>query len=351
MNGSWGASVITDTIICVFMIVPRFVSDGDTIGVTAPSAGVTEDTDKARFAHAAEKLESRGYKVRFTPDTFECDETGRSAPADRRITEWDSLVSDPEVRAVLAASGGDYEYEMLPLMDWGLLESDPKWYQGYSDNTTLLFKITAEHDIATVYCGNFGDLGMEPLHPSVEQSLEFLEGRRLSQRSFPMHASGFANRVTGLEPFALDEETVWYCTWGDSVFAGRLIGGCMDVVEWFIKEGTADAGGFVQRYGADGIIWYLEIYDMTEERVRKTLRGMRKLGWMEDCTGIVFGRELFYSGALSYRETAMSELSDIEVPIVFGADVGHKAPRMTFINGALATFDVRDGACGLSYKL
>ncbi len=351
MNGSWGASVITDTIIRVLMIVPRFVSEGDVIGVTAPSAGVTEGTDKARFAHAAERLKSRGYRIRFTPDIFECDETGRSAPADRRVAEWNSLVSDLEVRAVLAASGGDCEYEMLPLMDWDLLESDPKWYQGYSDNTILLFKITAEHDIATVYCGNFGDLGMEPLHSSVEQSLEFLEGMRSSQRSFPMHASAFADRVTGLEPFALDERTIWDCTRGNSVFAGRLIGGCMDVVEWFVKNGTADAGGFVQRYGADGIVWYLETYDMTEEGVRKTLRGMRELGWMEDCTGVVFGRELFYSGGLSYREAVMLELSDMEIPVVFGADVGHKAPRMTFVNGALATFDVRDRACGLLYRL
>ncbi len=346
-----GTLVITDAIIYMLMIVPRFISEGNAIGVTAPSAGITESTDRARFAHAAKRLKSRGYRVRFTPDTFECDETGRSAPADCRVAEWNSLVSDPEVRAVLAASGGDYEYEMLPLMDWDLLESDPKWYQGYSDNTTLLFKITTEHDIATVYCGNFGDLGMEPLHPSVEQSLEFLEGSRSSQRSFPMHASGFVDKVTGLEPFALDEETVWDCTQGDSMFVGRLIGGCMDVVEWFIKEGTADAGEFVQRYEADGVVWYLETYDMTEERVRKTLRGIRELGWMENCTGVVFGRELFYSGDLSYREAVMLELSDMEIPIVFGADVGHKAPRMTLVNGALAIFDVRDGTCELSYRL
>lgn len=351
MTGPWGASVITDAIHRRDMRIPAFIGKGDTIGVTAPSAGVTESTDRARLAHARARLEGRGYRVTETPDTYTCDEEGRSAPADVRAREWDSLVSDPGVRMVLAASGGDYEFEMLPLMDWELIESDPKWYQGYSDNTTLLFKITAEHDIATVYCGNFGDLGMEPLHPSVEQSLEFVEGRRLSQRSFPMHATGFADRVTGLEPFALDEATVWECTEGDSRFSGRLIGGCMDVVEWFVREGTADARDFVERYGSDGIVWYLETFDMTDVRVRDTLRRMRELGWMEDCTGVVLGRELFYSGGVSYRDAVMSELADMGVPVVFGADVGHKAPRMTFINGALATFDIRDGACELSYRL
>ena len=84
-----------------------------------------------------------------------CDEEGRSASAEQRIEEWNALIVDPSVKAVFAISGGDYEYEMLPLMDWDLIERNPKWFQGYSDNTTLAFKITAEHDIATSYGGNF----------------------------------------------------------------------------------------------------------------------------------------------------------------------------------------------------
>ena len=89
---------------------------------------------------------------------------------------------------------------------------------------------------------------------------------------------------------------------------------------------------------------------MTEERIRGMLRRMRELGWTDGCTGFVFGRPLFYHGESSYVDVVSAELSDMGVPLVFDADVGHKAPRMTFINGALATFDVRDGACELSYS-
>lgn len=332
------------------MKFPRHLSKGDTIGVTGPSAGVTEATDRARFRNARARLEERGYCVVETPDTYTCDEQGRSAPAEQRVEEFNSLMEDPSVAAVYAASGGDYEFEMLPLMDWDAVESNPKWFQGYSDNTTLLFKITAEHDVATVYGGNYGDFGMEPWHPSVEQGLEFLEGTRVSQRSFPRHAEGFADRVTGLEPFREDADTVWLSPSGDVRFSGRLIGGCMDVVDWFVRYGTADARPFVEAYGGDGVVWYLETYDMTEERIRGMLRRMRELGWTDGCTGFVFGRPLFYHGESSYVDVVSAELSDMGVPLVFDADVGHKAPRMTFINGALATFDVRDGACELSYS-
>ncbi|MDO5854114.1 MAG: LD-carboxypeptidase, partial [Thermoplasmata archaeon] len=130
------------------MIIPRFLSAGDAIGVTAPSAGVTESTDRFRFANARRRIEARGYRVVETPNTYMCDEEGRSSPAAQRVEEFESVLEDPEVAAIYAASGGDYEFEMLPLMDWKAVEDNPKWIQGYSDNTVLLFKITAEHDIA-----------------------------------------------------------------------------------------------------------------------------------------------------------------------------------------------------------
>ncbi len=333
------------------MIIPSFLKKGDSIGITAPSAGITEELDLKRFSNAKRRLTERGYGIVDTPDVYTCDEDGRSAPAQQRVDEFNQILCDDSVKAVYAASGGDYESEMLPLMDWDVVEVNPKWIQGYSDNTVLLFKITAEHDIATVYGGNFGDFGMDPWHSSVEEGLEFLEGTRTTQSSFQKHASGFSDRVTGLEPFLEDVDTVWRSTAEDVGFSGRLIGGCMDVVEWFVKKDKADPTGFVERYADDGIIWYLETFDMDDVRVRETLRLMRDKGWMDHCTGVVFGRELFYNGSMGYAEAVMSELSDMEIPVLFDADVGHKAPRMTFINGAKASFDYSVGRCKLRYDL
>ncbi len=333
------------------MIIPSFLRKGDNIGVTAPSAGIIEEKDIFRFTNAKRKLVERGYGIVETPDVYMCDDDGRSAPAQQRVDEFNSVLRDDSVKAVFAASGGDYESEMLPLMDWDVIEENPKWIQGYSDNTVLLFKITTEHDIATVYGGNFGDFGMEPWHRSVEEGLEFLEGTRSSQSSFDRHAEGFSDRVTGLEPFSEDADTIWVSTEEDASFGGRIIGGCMDVIEWFVKRDKADPIGFVDRYSSDGIVWYLETYDMDEARVRDMLRTMREKGWMDHCNGLVFGRELFYNGRLSYRDAVLTEVADMEVPILFDADVGHKAPRMAFINGAKAKFDYSDGRCGLSYDL
>lgn len=333
------------------MIIPEFLKRGDAIGVTAPSAGITAETDIRRFDNARRRISESGYGTISTPDVLMCDEEGRSASAEQRIEEWNALIVDPSVKAVFAISGGDYEYEMLPLMDWDLIERNPKWFQGYSDNTTLAFKITAEHDIATSYGGNFGDFGMEPWHPSVEQALEVLEGVRTEQDSFRMHAEGFVDRITGLEPFPEDAETSWTSSCGDVDFSGRLIGGCMDVLDWFVRKGTADPGAFVDRYADEGIVWYMETYDMEEGRIRGMLDLMEEKGWFDGCAGFVFGRPLFYRGESRYEDLVTEALSEFGVPVINGADVGHKAPRMAFINGARAGFSIRGDGCRLRYDL
>ena len=332
------------------MIIPRPIREGDSLGVTAPSFGVDDPLDAKRFASARSKLEARGYRIIETPDVYTCDETGRSAPAQQRVDELVSLIEDPDVSCIFSAKGGDYQFEMLPLMDWDSYEQSPKWFQGYSDNTTLAFVMTAEHDIATVYCGNFGDFGMDDWHRSISENLEVLEGRRIEQRSFPFHARDFVDRVTGLESFGDDEPTVWGSSCGDASFGGRLIGGCMDVLEWFDRKGTADPTGFVERYGSEGIVWYMETYDMDAGRISAMLRSMESHGWFQDCTGFVFGRPLFYNGEKSYRNLLESELAHLDVPVITDADVGHKAPRMTFVNGAKARFDVSNGKCVLKYS-
>ncbi len=333
------------------MIIPRDISRGDVIGVTAPSFGVNDPTDFCRFENAKMRLEERGYVIRETPNVYTADQSGRSSPAQQRVDELNSLLEDDSVTCIVSAKGGDYQFEMLPLMDWSVVEDNPKWIQGYSDNTTLLFKITAEHDIATMYCGNYGDFGMEPWHRSVVENLEFLEGTRAEQESFPYHSVDFVDRVTGLEPFGDDEPTVWRSSVGDVRFSGRLIGGCMDVLQWFHKTGAADPQDFISRYGSEGIVWYMETYDMTGKAVCDMLHNMADDGWFIDCEGFVFGRPLFYTSKREYGELVMDALKDLELPILLDADVGHKAPRMSFINGAKAEFDFHGGSCTLSYDM
>ena len=331
------------------MIIPGFLKIGDTIGVTAPSYSAIEEEDGKRFENARKKLKDAGYETILTSDVFGFGIWDARAPADLRAKELKSLFDDDDVRIIVSAKGGDYEHEILDIFDWSCAEKNPKWMQGYSDNTSFLLKYTVEHDVATVYCGNFGDFGMDVWHRSIYEDLFFLEGRLKEQISFKHHEAGFHDRITQLEGFYDDEPTVWESSVGDVTLKGRLLGGCMDILAMFAGEDSLDVRSFYEKY-PDDVIWYMETFDMNDESIRKMFSDMEKNGWFERVSGFVFGRELFYEGE-GYRKVVTDCLSKYDVPLIFGADVGHKAPRMVFVNGVKAEFDIWDGTCTLTYTL
>ncbi len=328
------------------MIIPRFIRPGDRIGVTAPSAGASEPLDKVRFMHARDRFAEMGYDVLFTPNTFTDIGDERSSPAEKRARELESLIADGSVRYILSASGGDHLNEIFAYLDMSGLKDDPKWIQGYSDNTDILVMATVNHDVMSIYCGNYGDYGMEPWHRSVSENLEFVEGKRMCQTSFDRHAEGFADRVTGLEPFECTADTVWDSP--DVSFSGRLIGGCLDKLQEMVGTDRDRMRDFAERYRGDGIVWFLETYASDRDGLVSALKSMTDSGWFENVSGFIFGRPLFYEGD-DYKGAVLSVIGDTGVPAVFDADVGHKAPRMTMVNGAVAEVSVKDGRCSVNY--
>ena len=336
------------------MIFPDFLKTGDTIGVTAPSHSIDREADRLRFQNGRRKLENKGYRVLFTPDVFAVsDRFGRSAPAAQKAEEFHQLVKDPSVKAIYSASGGDFLAEILPYIDLELFRNHPKWVQGYSDNTSLLYYLTTKGGIATAYGANFGDFGMQPWDLSVSRGFDVLQGTCTAQESFETYQDGFAARETGLEGYAQDGRVYWDCINSEDhacTCKGRLLGGCMDVLLNLAGtpyDGTLD---FLQTYGKDGIIWYLESFDLHFEQMMEGLWKMKEMGWFSCVSGFLFGRPLFYpamayDGTMlpAYEEVLLERLAGLHVPIITGADIGHKGPQFVMINGAYAEVCVSGG--------
>lgn len=326
------------------MIFPKWIQKGDKIGVTACSGGKTAPVDLIRLDSAAEQFRKRGYAVTETPDV-RTEEKGRSASAKVRAAELQALAADAEITWVIQACGGDYLCEMLSYTDFEQIKENPKWYQGYSDPTGLLFTITTNCDIATVYAGNYGDFGMADWHRCLEENVAVLEGKESVQKSFPLYKDGFAERITGYENYQEDTPVKWECDAAYAELSGRLLGGCLDVLLDLAGTRFDKTTEFCERYKEDGILWYLESFDLNSERLTRGLWKLKEAGWFRYAKGFVFGRPTFFSSdyEISYREAVESVLGELGLTIVYEADVGHKAPRMTVINGAKAKITVKDG--------
>lgn len=333
---------------------PEFLKKGDVIGITAPSDGNSRETDFARLDNGKKQIEERGYKVIETASVRHS-ENGRSTDAKTRAKEFIDLTENNEVKAIFSASGGDYLLEILPYLDFDKIKANPKWFQGYSDNTGLVHTITTICDQATIYGNNFNDFGMANWHKSVDNNLRILEGKNIVQESFETYQDGFYDYKTGLESYKLTKPVKWrnINREGEVVMTGRTLGGCLDVLISLVGTRFDKTVEFLERHKDDGIIWYLESFDLSAESLTIALWQLKEAGWFKNANGFVFGRPTFYDEEASstYEEVVLSVLGQMDLPIILEADIGHKPPQFSMINGGLGTLYSKDGKAKLSYDL
>lgn len=323
------------------MIYPAFLEEGNHIGVTAPSDGNGAPLDLVRLDHAERKLEALGFPVTETKNVRTRDQRGCSSSAEERKQELMQLWRNPEVRAIVFARGGDYLFEMLSLVDFSVLLEHPTWMQGYSDSTGLLFTATTLYDVATIYGNHFNDFGMECWHESVISNLEILKGNLGEQNSFAFCENAFHDYVTGLEGYWEDQKVAWRHNQkaAEVMVKGRMIGGCLDVLLMLCGTRFDGVKEFVNRYQKDGILWYLESFETSTERIQTGLWELKEAGWFQYANGFVFGRPCMYRTFTdtSYQEAVEIGLKDLGVPLIFDADIGHRGPQLSLINGSYAS--------------
>jgi muramoyltetrapeptide carboxypeptidase LdcA involved in peptidoglycan recycling len=334
------------------MIYPASLEKSFYIGVTATSAGYEGEADFNRLDNAIRHFKAQGYPVVTTPNVRGGNNyKGRSSDAITRARELSDLIKDPKVRAIITASGGDYLMEMLPYVDYMAIKDNPKWIQGYSDTTGLTFTVTTNLDIATLYSYNFGTFGMEKWHSSLYDNLLILEGNDITQKSFDLYQDGYYPRITGLEEFVLEKEVKWrniypigYSGGQEINIHGRLLGGCLDVLLNLVGTRFDKTVEFIERYKDDGILWFLESYCLSSESIIRGLWQLKEAGWFKYAKGFVFGRPAMYSSEyeISYEEAVCTILGELSLPIILDADIGHKPPQLTIINGALGTIQSKN---------
>lgn len=335
------------------MIYPEFLKENDTIGITAPSDGVIEETDIYRLNNAIKKFKELNYRIKETNDV-RTSVKGKSAPSKVQAKELEALFKNEEIKMIMCVGGGDFLLEMLSEVNFDVIKNNPKWLQGYSDPTGLLYAITTNLDIATIYGDNFKAFGMEEWHKSLNNNLEILKGRIILQESFEMYESNRADRISGLEGYNLDKQVEWECVNTKAVkVTGRIIGGCIDILSELFGTRFDKTKEFIKKYEEDGIVWYFDNCELTSEQLIRTLWKFRDNGWFEYTKGIVFGRTGLEVSCynISFKEAVTRVLGDLNIPIIINADIGHVSPRMTIINGAICNIICENGEGKITFEL
>ncbi len=321
------------------MIYPKYLKNGDTVGVTACSCGVLKKIDK--YEKSIGHFKNNGFNIIETDNV----RTGGLVSSDKvtRARELESLFLNEDVKLVQVASGGDFLYDMLDEVDFNILKDNVKWFAGSSDPTSLVYIMTTNYDIATLYppC-NMSGFSTDNLYESYINYFEIIKGNLVRQNKFPYMEN---REVNGL----FDVSNEWININGDVDSEGIVIGGCIEVLKDIIGTKFDKTLDFLEKYKDEGFIWYFDVFSMTSEGLHHTLLQFKNAGWFKYAKAVVIGKVKFpntFTG-MTYLDAVKESLGDMKT--IFNFDIGHVKPSFTMINGMKARVVSNDKEGYLAY--
>jgi len=127
--------------------IPAYLDRGDTIGVVCPAGYMAME----RVQQCLQILQAWGFKVRVGK-TVGGNSTNYFSGTDKeRLTDFQEMLDDDEVKAVLCARGGYGIGRIIEQIKFKKFAKQPKWIIGFSDVTVLHAHIYSNYKIATLH--------------------------------------------------------------------------------------------------------------------------------------------------------------------------------------------------------
>lgn len=337
------------------MRYPEFLKEKGTIGFVAPAFGCATEPYKSAFLNSHKKWESLGHGIDLGPNCYAGCGIGISNDpvlCGKELNEW-YLSENNDV--LISCGGGELMCEVVPHIDFvQLKQAKPKWFMGYSDNTNFTFLSATLMDTASIYGPCAAAFGMEPWHPSLQDAYDLLMGKTDTVKGYDLwEKESLKNEEHPLFPYNVTENSVIRkYPETDVELEGRLLGGCMDILQMYPGTAYDKVKEFNEKYKEDGIIWFLEACELNVMSIRRALWQMKEAGWFSYVKGFLIGRPLMFGqdmfGIDQYRAVT-DLLAEYNVPIIMDLDIGHLAPMMPMICGGTARVSVKGNEIEIKY--
>ncbi|MEV0094349.1 S66 peptidase family protein [Streptomyces sp. NPDC050738] len=311
------------------LLRPRALEPGDLIVIAALS-GPLHAVYASDLAQAVVVLERMGFRVRLAPLL----EAGRhhwwSAARPAEIAEeFNALLRDPEVRAILAHDGGQTAFGYLDLIDFEAIRSDPKPILGYSD-ISLLHLVIHER---TGLVGFHTDLATPGLGGSWKSAPA---ARRAELEKL------YSTLLTSTDAIgALPATRAWEC-WRPGRTEGPLVGGVINRIA--LVQATPYA---LPPERFDGAVLFWEERGGLAAYVWSYLQVLRHSGILDRIAGMVVGVPCEIDGLgqggpdgnPTLREIVLDVLGDRDIPVLGNVEFGHAVPNLPMPIGIRAGLD------------
>ncbi len=162
---------------------PPYLKKGDTIGIVCPAGYMAAE----KVQTCINTLQEWGYKVKLGKTVGGDSPTYFSGTDEERLADFQQMLDDDEVKAVLCGRGGYGMGRIVDSLDFKKFKKHPKWIVGYSDITVLHSHFYSNYYISSLHApmaGAFNDEGFK--NEYVLSLKNVLAGKRIKY-SCPAH--------------------------------------------------------------------------------------------------------------------------------------------------------------------
>jgi muramoyltetrapeptide carboxypeptidase len=126
---------------------PPYLKLGDTIGITCPAGFMLPE----KTVTCIETLQAWGYKVKIGKTLNSLSENYFSGTDEERRLDFQEMLDDNEVKAILCGRGGYGCSRIIDSLDFSKFVKNPKWIIGFSDVSVFHSHIPRIFKIATLH--------------------------------------------------------------------------------------------------------------------------------------------------------------------------------------------------------
>ncbi|HCV03856.1 MAG TPA: muramoyltetrapeptide carboxypeptidase [Pseudoalteromonas sp.] len=321
---------------------PKPIAKGDKIAICAFSSGVDESFHK-RLDIVLQGLTAKG----FTIIEGACLRQEHN-PAKQRAEELMQFLTDDSIAAIIPPWGGDLTMEILSLLDFNAINNaKPKWLVGFSDISTFACALTTRCGWATLHAANLMQIHPDDTDQHLQDifnAMELKENQCLHQVASPFYQKEEIDyKANPNAKFNLNAPSQWRCiNYKDKrqiEVSGRLIGGCLDTLGLLLPSNYYALHEFKKQYAPEGLVLYLENAELSPMALARCLLSLKLNDVFTDVNAVIFGRSPAINNDCYFDEYQAIELAfkGNLFPVIVDADIGHVAPNLALINGAVAT--------------
>lgn len=288
-----------------------YLKSGDTIGIVAPAYRISRE----EILPTIGLLNEAGFQVELGQHLFSSDNQFSGSDQDR-IFDFQKMLDDPDIKAILCARGGYGCVRIIDQLDFTTFKKSPKWICGYSDITVFHSHIFSHFHLPTVHC-------TMPVNISSTDTLHSGHIKSLinALRGDPLHYT-----TTNTHPFNRS-----------GIGEGRIIGGNLSILYSLL--------GSPSNIDTKGVILFIEDVDEYLYHIDRMMMNMKRNGMLEKLSGlIVGGMTKMHKNRIYFGKTAEEIVADhcraYHYPICFHFPAGHIKQNMAIRFGQKAEMRV-----------